>query len=314
MVSRPRPAAARLWRAVASPIAVGERRYPGPGLIVLAAIGGVLLLVVATTAWRTGTDEIAYWNAAERLRAGLPVYTPAALPGDASFGYWYPPPLAQVLVVLTPLLSADAFTILWTALLLACLFWLGGRNILVALALIAFLPVAEELRSRNIHLVLAVLIVLALRRSSYFWVLAAAIKVAPVLGVIYLVAAGKIREAVQVGVLGLVVLAISVALAPDVWRDFMTIVGGQAATNGASIVNVSYPVRFAVGAVLAIVAGRLGGRLGEVLIVVAITVANPTLWATALSLLIAVVPLLRSRPAERGAPASVPPSTALAEA
>jgi len=32
-----------------------------------------------------------------------------------------------------------------TALLLACLWWLGGRNLLVGLALIAFLPVAVEL-------------------------------------------------------------------------------------------------------------------------------------------------------------------------
>lgn len=304
----------RLWRLVASPIEVGERRYPAPGLIVLAAIGGVLLLVVATTAWRTGTDEIAYWNAAERLRAGLPVYTAAAVPGDASFGYWYPPPLAQLLVVLTPFLSADAFTVAWTALLLACLFWLGGRNLLVALALIAFLPVAEELRSRNIHLVLALLIVLALRRSSAFWVLAAALKVAPVLGVLYLAAAGRVREAIQVGVLGLVVLGISVFLAPDVWRDFLTVVGGQAATNGASIVAVSYPVRFAAGAVLAIVAGRVGGHQGEVLIVIAVTVANPTLWATALSLLVAIVPLLRSEPGVRGQVARVPSAAALAEA
>jgi hypothetical protein len=281
----------------------------------LAAIGGLLLLVVATTAWRTGTDEIAYWQAAERLHAGLPVYTAGSMPGDASFGYWYPPPLAQLLVVLTPFLSPGAFTLLWTVLLLACVFWLGGRNVLIALALIAFLPVAEELRSRNIHLVLAVLIVLAVRRSSLFWVLAAAIKVAPVLGVLYLAAAGRVREALQVGLVGLLVLGISFALAPDAWRDFVSIVGSQAASNGASIVNVSYPVRFAAGAVLAIVAGRLGGRVGEVLIVVAVTLANPTFWATALSLLVAIVPLLRSRPQERGHGARLPSTpAALAEA
>lgn len=304
----------RLWRAIASPIEFGERRYPAPGLVLLAAIGGVLLLVIATTAWRTGTDELAYWNAAERLRAGLPVYTPAALPGDASFGYWYPPPLAQLLVVVTPFLSADTFTILWTLLLLASLFWLGGRNLLVAMALIAFLPVAEELRSRNVHLVLAVLIVLAIRRSSAFWALAAAIKIAPVLGVLYLAAAGRIREALQVGLLGLLMLAISVALAPDVWRDFVTIVGAQAATNGASVLNISYPVRFAAGGLLAIAAGRLGGRVGEVLVVVAVTLANPTLWATALSLLVAVVPLLRSRPGVRAKSAELPTTAAPAEA
>jgi hypothetical protein len=52
--------------------------------------------------------------------------------------------------------------------------------------------------------------------------------------------------------------------------------------------------RFAAGAVLAALGGRLGGHRGEILLVVGLTVANPTLWATALSLLVAVVPLLRS--------------------
>ncbi len=308
------PEASRLWGALTHRPALRGRRYPPLGLVVLAVIGGLLLLVVATTAWRTGTDELAYWNAAERLRAGLPVYTPTAVPGDTSFGYWYPPPLAQVLAMLTPFLSADAFTVLWTILLLGCLFWLGGRNVLIALALIAFLPVAEELRSRNIHLVLAVLMVLAIRRSSVFWVVAAAIKVAPVLGLLYLAAAGRIREAIGVGALGLVVLAISFGLSPDLWRDFVTIVGGQAATNGASIVDIPYPVRFAAGAMLAFVAGRLGGRLGEVLVVVAVTVATPTLWANALTLLVAVVPLLRSQRREGRDAVRVRPAATLAEA
>jgi hypothetical protein len=40
----------------------------------------------------------------------------------------------------------------------------------------------------------------------------------------------------------------------------------------------------------------LGERFGEVLLVVALTVAIPTLWATALSLLVAIVPLVRTRP------------------
>ena len=83
---------------------------------------------------------------------------------------------------MTAVLSADGFAVVWTALLLGCLWWLGGRNVLVALALIAFLPVAVELRVRNVHLVIAVLAVLALRRSWAFWIPATAIKITPVLG------------------------------------------------------------------------------------------------------------------------------------
>ena len=41
----------------------------------------------------------------------------------------------------------------------------------------------------------------------------------------------------------------------------------------------------------------------EALLVVALTIANPTLWATALSLLIAIVPLWRSTPLRAPQPA-----------
>jgi hypothetical protein len=47
-----------------------------------------------------------------------------------------------------------------------------------------------------------------------------------------------------------------------------------------------------VGLALAIVAGRLEPRIGEPLLVVAIVVALPTLWFTALSTLVALVPLI----------------------
>jgi hypothetical protein len=62
-------------------------------------------------------------------------------------------------------------------------------------------------------------------------------------------------------------------------------------------------VRFAVGAALALIAGRLAlrasrastsPRWAESLLIVGLTVANPTLWVTALSLLVAIVPLWRT--------------------
>lgn len=271
---------------------------PSPLVLILAAIGTFLLLVVATTAWSVGTDEQAYWRAAVRFAAGGSMYDPTAVPGDANFGYWYPPPLAQVLVPFTSLIGAGAFSAIWTALLLTCLWWLGGRNVLVALALIAFLPVAIELRFRNVHLVIAVLTVLALRRSWLFWVPATAIKVAPVLGVVYLAAARRWREAFLVAVVGGVVLLVSVVLAPAAWQDFFALVIPQAGTSEASLLPIPFPVRLAVGVVLAVAAGWLSRegrqRAGESVLVFALVAANPTLWVTALSLLIAVVPLWRT--------------------
>jgi len=260
---------------------------------------------VITTSWSVGTDEQAYWRAASRFASGGSMYDAAALPGDSSYGYWYPPPLAQVLVPLTSLLSPEAFTLAWTALLLACLWWLGGRNVFVALALIAFVPVAVELRVRNVHLLLAVLTVLALRRSSLFWIPAAAIKVAPVLGLVYLAAARRWRDALVAGIVGAVVLAASGLLAPAAWQDFVAVVLPQAGPTGASILPIPFPIRFAGGAALAIVGGLLtrrgNARAGETLLVLGLVLANPTLWVTALSMLVAIVPLWRTARAAEGA-------------
>jgi Glycosyltransferase family 87 len=294
--------AAALWRQVVQPVEIGSRRLPPIGLVVLAAIGASLLAVIATAEWIHFNDEHAYWLAGARLADGLPLYDAAAAP-NTPFAYWYPPPLAQAIAPLTGFMSADAFSVLWTALLLGCLWWLGGRNLLVAIALIAFLPVAVELRVRNVHLLIAVLAVLALRRSWAFWIPAAAIKITPVLGGLYLVAAGRWRDAGKVAALGAAALAISVALGPGEWRDFIDIVGARAGTDGGSVLPIPFLVRFGAGVVLAIAAGRLtlrsatagrSPRAGESLLIVALTIANPTFWVTALSLLIALVPLWRT--------------------
>jgi len=212
-----------------------------------------------------------------------------------------------LLTPLTGLVSPDAFAVGWTVLLLGCLWWLGGRNPLVGLALIAFIPVAVELRARNIHLVLAVLAVLALRRSPLFWIPAAAIKVAPVLGVAYLAAARRWRDAAVTAIVGAVVLAVSAALAPGAWKDFLTLVVAQAPSSEASIVPVPFPVRALVGLALAILGGHLAWRgrtrAGEAILITGLIVANPTLWVTALSLAVAILPLWRSTPPAQAAEA-----------
>jgi Glycosyltransferase family 87 len=284
--------------SLTTPVEIGARRLPPLGLVLLAAVGCLLLVVVATTAWQLPTDEHAYWLAAQRFAAGGSMYDPTTVPGDTGYGYYYPPPLAQVLAPLTSLISSDAYSVLWTIVLLACLWWLGGRDPLTALALIAFLPVAVELRARNIHLVLAVLAVLALRRSALFWVPATAIKVSPVLGIAYLLAARRWRDALVVALVGGAVLAVSFALAPGAWRDFFDIVVVRAGSSVASILPLAFPIRLAGGLALAVLGGVAAAsgrpRIAEPMLICGIVLANPTLWVTALSMLIAIVPLWRT--------------------
>ena len=304
---------ARLLEWVFAPLRVGGRVFPPPIQIALATIGGYLMILVAVTRWAYPQDEHAYWLAGQRLLSGLPLYA-LSDPVGTPYAYWYPPPLAQVLAPATGLLGSVGFSWAWTALLMGCLVFLADRRILVALALVAFLPVTVELWYRNVHLLLAVLVVLALRWHPLWWVAAAAIKGTPGIGILYLVAARRYRDAALVAAAGMTVLAASVLLSPIGWAEFLNLVKFQGASTGASIVEVPYPVRLATASVLAAIAGRMGGRKGEALLVVALVVGNPTLWATAFSLLIAIVPLWHRPPTRSGRRARTTAAVGLGEA
>jgi hypothetical protein len=265
-------------------------------LIVLAAIGASLLVVVAVSYWPIPADEHAYWLAGQRLLAGQPLYDPTAT-SITPYAYWYPPIVAQVLAPITAVVPSALFSWAWIGLMLGCLWWLAGGDLLVALAMCAFPPIAVEFVSRNVHLVIAVLLVLGLRRWGGWFSVGAAIKLAPVLGIPYLALRGRRREALIATLFGAALLVVSVALGPDLWRQFIDVLRARGPADASAFLPVPYAARFVVGVVLMIVAARFDPRIGEPMLVVAITVALPTLWVTALATLAAVVPLIRTPPA-----------------
>lgn len=274
-----------------APFVVRGRAFPAPLLVLLAAVGATLLAVVATSAWPGRGDDHAYWLAARRLVAGDPLYDPAAAPGTP-FAFWYPPVVAQVLVPLALALPAGVFSALWTAGALGCLWWLAGRRVLPALALVAFVPVAVELAYRNVHLLVAALVVLAIRRSPLWWVAATALQVTPAIALLNLLAARRWRTVATIVAVGALALAASVALSPGAWRDYASIVLTRADGETASFLPIPFPVRLGAGVLLATISGRIGPRWGEPLLVLAVVVAQPTFWTTALATLVAV-PALR---------------------
>jgi hypothetical protein len=296
--------ASTLRRLIVEPMPMGRRALPPLGLILLAAVGAIFLIVVATSRWASPNDEHAYWLAGQRLIHGEALYDPSAT-STTPFAYWYPPVVAQVVAPISAVLSSEAFSWGWTAILVVCLVWLAGGRPLVALALVAYVPVATELGFRNVHLILAVLIVLAIRRWPVLFAVGAAIKIAPGLGIVYLAARGRWRDAAIASVVGLVILVVSVALAPRAWADFVDILRARGPGDASSFVPIPYIVRAVLGLALAILAGRLEPRIGEPMLVVAIVIALPTLWFTALSTLVALVPLLWASGTRRT------PSTAL---
>jgi hypothetical protein len=101
------------------------------------------------------------------------------------------------------------------------------------------------------------------------------------------------REAGIALVVGGVILAVSVLLSPVAWRDWVSLAMSRGPGDVASFLPIPYLVRAVAGLVLALAAGRLPERWRGPGLVVAVTVALPTLWFTALSLLIAIVPLWR---------------------
>ena len=280
-----------LRRLIAEPMPLGRLALPPLGIIVLATIGAVFLIVVATSRWASPNDEHAYWLAGRRLLDGLPLYDPAAS-SVTPFAYWYPPVVAQAMAPIVAAVPSEGFSWAWTLLLVLCLVYLADGRPLVALALVAYVPVATELGFRNVHLVLAVLVVLALRRWPFLFAIGAAIKIAPVLGIVYLAVRGRWRDAAVATGVGLAILVLSVALAPAAWADFIDILRARGPGDASAFVPIPYVVRALAGLTLAIAAGRLRPRIGEPLLVVAIVVALPTLWFTALSTLVAIVPLL----------------------
>jgi hypothetical protein len=278
-------------------------------LIVAAAIGASLLLVVALTRWGSPSDELAYWLAARRLIEGRPLYDPTVTI-ITPFAYLYPPPLAQALVPVALVVPAWLFSALWTVAMGLALFWLAGRDPLRTLALVAFPPVAVEFWFRNVHLFLAVLVVLGLRRASSAFSVGAAIKISPILGLPYLVVRGRWREAGIAAAVGLAMLVVSVALNPEAWRVYLDFVLSVDPLAQSSFVAVPLPVRATAGLLLALVAGRMPRHIGDPLLVVAVTLALPSLWFTGLSLLVGIVPIVtadrRARSEQAATPATSP--------
>jgi hypothetical protein len=279
------PRASRAWRRLV--------------LVPLAAIGGALLAVIVAVFWTNPGDDFAYWLAAARLAAGQPIYAT----GEAAFApyaYHYPPPLAQVLAPFTLVVPAMAYLIAYRGLHLLVTWELAGRRMLPMLALIAFLPVALELRFENVNLLMALGIVYALGRWPWLFAVGALIKVSPGLGIIYLALRRRWRDAIISSVVGIVIVAVSYAIDPGLWRAFLDAIGDRASITGNSLLPFPYAVRAAAGLVLTIAGGIIGRRRGELLLVAGMTVANPNLALNGLAVLAAAVPIWLAGPGGLG--------------
>jgi hypothetical protein len=276
---------------MASPPALDERSgRPAArlALVLAAGVGFFLLLVLAVYRWDELGDSHSYWLAGRAIIEGRSPYELTTGP-VIPFAYRYPPPLAQVMAPVSVLLGAWPFEYVWLASMAACLAWMGGWRLVVALALVALLPVAVEFWFRNVHLQLAVLTVLALRRWPALFGVGMLVKLSPAVGIVYLAAARRWRAvALAVGA-ALLVGSLSWILAPWMWTEFIDLVLARGLGDESGILPIPYAARLIAAVILAAVAGRLGGARGEALAFVAIGIGLPTLWLTGFSFFVGLV-------------------------
>jgi hypothetical protein len=261
----------------------------------LAALGGVLLAVIVGRFWVEAGDDLAYWIAGHRLAAGQPIYSDPSVAFEP-FAFHYIPAVAQVLAPVTVLVAAVPFLIGFRALLLLALWEMSGRRMLDFLAMLAFVPIALSLRVEYVEILMAFAVVVGLGRWPWAFMVGALVKASPGLGLVYLAMQRRWRDVAVSAVLGLVVVGVSYLLAPDLWRQWLAAISGRSDIVGNSIVPLPYSVRAITGFVLAILAGLLGRRRGELLLVGAVTIANPGLSLQGFAVLAAAVPIWRAGP------------------
>jgi hypothetical protein len=268
-------------------------------LVVLAAVGGSLLAVIVVTYWSEPNDSLAYWLAGQHVAGGQPVYATGEV-AFAPYAYHYPPPLAQALAPLTLVVSTLVYLVIYRGLELLATWDLAGRRMLPMLALIAFVPVAVELRFENVHLFMALGIVLGLRRWPWLFAVGAVVKLSPGLGIVYLALRRRWRDAVVASIVGLAIVGASSVIDPGLWRAWMDAVLGRADMIGNSLVPVPYAVRAVAGLALTVAGGLIGRRRGELLLVAGITLASPGLALNGFAVLAAMLPIWLSGPAGLG--------------
>jgi len=246
-----------------------------------------ILLVVLMTAlaepfepdsFGPGHDARAYWTA--------PIddpYEPGSVGQESA--YLYSP---AFMVALTPLraLPWPIFVGLWTAGLLAVLFWMARPLLFLPLMLLA-LP---EIWGGNITILLAASIVLGFSRSAA-WAFPLLTKVTPGLGVLWFGVRREWHKFALALAATAAIFAVSALITPSLWADWFALL---TSSTGSTTVPGSVPIplmaRLPLAAIVIAYAAWKGQRW---LLPIGVLLAMPVIWWGSLALLVACVALKR---------------------
>ncbi len=258
-----------------------RRRALRDGLIISGWLAtGFALIVVSYFGRSLGYDAFSYWSIDLNDLYGRTLSSNFALGA-----FRYAPPIAFLFAPLG-FLPWWLFLLLWGAVMVATVLWLGGRW---ALVLLALPPVALELYHGNVHLLMAAAIALGFRHP-WTWAFVLLTKVTPGVGLLWFAVR---REWRSLGIALGATLALSVAaavVAPHYWREWVDALLSNLNEPQYYSIPPAAPIRLPFAAAI-VIWGALTDRPWTV--AVAATVGLPIIWPHGLVVALAAVPFLR---------------------
>ncbi len=255
--------------------------------ITLSSLGAVVLLWAITnslgSALGFGFDARAYWGyPRDEVYSALPTLS-------AGNGFYRYSPVFVPLMTLWTAIPWPVFVALWFAVGVWLYVWMVGPWSLALLAVPVF---AVELFIGNIHLLLALAIVLGFRWPAA-WSFVLLTKVTPGIVLLWFVVRREWRSLfIALGVTA-ALAAVSLVLTPDLWAAWLRSLTQTSEPGSGNTVAIPLPYRLAVAAVLVVWGARTDRRWT---VVVAATISIPVLWLNGLAMLAGVVALHRGFP------------------
>ena len=251
-------------------------------LIVVGLIALPYIVFINRETSLFGFDAHAYWNVDLHNLYG------ASSANTSDFDAFRYTPAAGQLFAVFHVLPWEVFFALWFAAMIGALIWLTGRTWLV---LLAFPPIPLELFHGNIHLFMAVAIVLGFRWPAA-WAFVALTKVSPAVGALWFAFRGEWRKLAIAAAASVAIAAISFVIAPDLWRQYVaTMVDNLDYDPGHPYpVPIPLPIRLVASAAIVWWGARSDRRWT---VPVAATLSLPIIWFHGLAVLVAAIPLWR---------------------
>jgi hypothetical protein len=271
-----RPSPARLLARI------DDRTLTALGLAV--AVGAWCVIVILSDPWGrlwgTSQDARCYWEPT--------LADPYARSSwNDAIAYVYSPAFLQLMSPLTAL-PWQAFMAVWTGILIGAARFLTGPRLLAAGLLFPF--TAMEIAGGNVSLLLAVAIVLGFRWPGA-WSIVLLTKITPGIGLLWFAVRREWRAlAIALATTGVVAI-VSFVLVPDQWRTWVDVVARNAGKGGTwASVPIPLWIRLPAAVVVVVWGARTDRRWA---VPVASMLALPALWYGGLSMLLAVIPLVR---------------------